>query len=229
MILLSSLHKCLNKLFEQKSIMADNLTNSTEQSINPFSSSSTSKSKILLWVFIGLSAVLLIALIITSSVLMSKNSNLQTALDTSLNDINKAKEDFEKTNSELASAQADKTKLQEVIVVIKNREEYLNKLTLSGQKISDVSIKLEDAIQNQDINALQALFPQLQQEVTNYNNIITQYISFLSTNQGVLEREVRSDVTATIKAAQDTQSTLSEQITSLATIISLIQSSQPSP
>jgi len=209
--------------------MADNITNSTEQSINPFSSSSTSKSKILLWVFIGLSAVLLIALIITSSVLMSKNSNLQTALNTALIDINKAKEDFANANSELSSAKSDKTKLEEVIVVIKNREDYLNKLTLSGQKISDVSLKLEDAIQNSDINSLQTLFPQLQQEVNNYNSIINQYISFLSTNQGVLEREVRSDVASTIKAAQDTQSTLNQQISSLATIISLIQSSQPSP
>src|SRR3989338_10879055 len=209
--------------------MADNITNSTEQSINPFSSSSTSKSKILLWVFIGLSAVLLIALIITSSVLMSKNSNLQTALNTALIDINKAKEDFANANSELSSAKSDKTKLEEVIVVIKNREDYLNKLTLSGQKISDVSLKLEDAIQNSDINSLQALFPQLQQEVNNYNSIINQYISFLSTNQGVLEREVRSDVASTIKAAQDTQSTLNQQISSLATIISLIQSSQPRP
>ena len=160
---------------------------------------------------------------------MSKNSNLQTALNTALIDINKAKEDFANANSELSSAKSDKTKLEEVIVVIKNREDYLNKLTLSGQKISDVSLKLEDAIQNSDINSLQTLFPQLQQEVNNYNSIINQYISFLSTNQGVLEREVRSDVASTIKAAQDTQSTLNQQISSLATIISLIQSSQPSP
>ena len=108
--------------------MADNITNSTEQSINPFSSSSTSKSKILLWVFIGLSAVLLIALIITSSVLMSKNSNLQTALNTALIDINKAKEDFANANSELSSAKSDKTKLEEVIDVPLENEEQIKSI-----------------------------------------------------------------------------------------------------